>query len=504
MTELAYPSGLPHWSSRMRLLDLRDELRPRRVLGFRNVGVGGVAFHSAEVRRGNVFFAVRGTHRDGGRFAAQALSRGAVAVVAEEPLPLSCPVLVVDDCRRALADAAAFYYGHPSRSLQVVGVTGTNGKSTIVRLLRACLEADRRSVGLIGTIGFEYGGRRVPSNNTTPDPVRLQGWLRDLVDQGAHACAVEVTSHGLVQERVRGVAFDLAVFSNLTQDHLDYHGDMRAYADAKARLFESLDPGAQACVCIDSPGAGRMIEAVAPGVELHTFGERDGADLRAENVRCSLDGTEFDLVTAHGRVELKLPLVGRHNVQNALAAASAALALGVSELTVAAALENVEPVPGRLDMVGRSHGVRVFVDYAHTPDALLKVCSCLAELTEGRLLVVFGCGGDRDRSKRAPMGRVATRLADAVYLTSDNPRSEDPERILDDIMAGCAEFAGELHRIADRRAAIHAAVHDARPGDTVLIAGKGHETCQILHDSVVPFDDSRVARQALAEREAVV
>ncbi|MBM4059582.1 MAG: UDP-N-acetylmuramoyl-L-alanyl-D-glutamate--2,6-diaminopimelate ligase [Planctomycetes bacterium] len=506
MSELAYPSGLPSGQGYVRLRELRDCLQPREVLRWRDLGVDGLAFHSAEVRPGNLFFAIRGAKNDGAIYAQQAVARGAVAMVAETALPVPVPVLVVDNARHALADAARYYYRDPSRAVSVVGITGTNGKTTTAHLVRCCLQADRRQVGLLGTIAYEFGGRRIPAPNTTPDPVRIHGYLREMADRFTSACVMEVSSHSLDQDRVRGVHFATGVFTNLTQDHLDYHGTMEAYCRAKARLFASLQPGATAVLNRDDPASAAMAEALPAGVRTLWFGLSPDADVRAANVVPTADGTRLQMVMPNGSVELFLRLVGQHNVHNALAAAAAALSLGTSELTVASALEDARPVAGRLELVeaplGRPAHVRVFVDYAHTPDALDKICGTLAGLCEGRLHVVFGCGGDRDRSKRAPMAAAVARHAQFAYLTSDNPRSEDPEAILDEMVPGLAAGRAAPRRIVDRAEAIRAAVAAAEPGDTVLIAGKGHETYQIQKDCVVPFDDRLEAARALAAKEA--
>jgi UDP-N-acetylmuramoyl-L-alanyl-D-glutamate--2,6-diaminopimelate ligase len=506
MTELAYPSGLPSGQGFVRLREIRDCLQPREVLRWRDLAVDGLCTDSREARSGNLFFAVPGTKCDGAVYAQQAVAKGAVAVVAEQPLALPVPVLVVPNVRAALADAARYYYRDPSRAVSVVGITGTNGKTTTAHLVRACLQADRRQVGLLGTIAYEFGGRRIPASNTTPDPVRLQGYLREMADRYASACVMEVSSHSLDQDRVRGVRFATAVFTNLTQDHLDYHGTMAAYGQAKSRLFESLAPGSTAVINRDDPTAPLMAEACGRGVRTIWYGLSPEADVRAENLQLGPDGTRFTLVMPNGAVEMFLRLVGLHNVYNALAAAAAAISLGASELTVASALEDARAVPGRLELVEAPAGlggkVRTFVDYAHTPDALDKVCETLASLAEGRLHVVFGCGGDRDRTKRAPMAAAVARHAHAAYLTSDNPRTEDPEAILDDVEKGLVDAVVDVHRIVDRAEAIRAAVGRAAPGDTVLIAGKGHETYQIFKDSVVPFDDRLEAARALAAREA--
>src|SRR5690606_25472818 len=309
---------------------------------------------------------------------------------------------------------------HPSRTLPVVGVTGTNGKTTTTHLLRSCMETARWKVGLLGTIAYEFDGRRLPASNTTPDAARLHGYLREVVDRCLDACVMEVSSHALVQQRVRGVTFRAGVFLNLSQDHLDYHGSMRAYAAAKAALFEMLPRGASACLNLDDPASRIIREAIAPGVETITFGHDRDAMIRAERVRATLQGTRFELTLPHGRVELMLPLPGLHNVQNALAAAAASVALGLSDLTIAQALESAPPVRGRLQRIPSRCPVRVFVDYAHTPDALEKVCATLAQLSERRLLVVFGCGGDRDKAKRPLMARAVSRYAHVAYMTSDN------------------------------------------------------------------------------------
>jgi UDP-N-acetylmuramoyl-L-alanyl-D-glutamate--2,6-diaminopimelate ligase len=506
MTELAYPSGLPSGQGFVRLRELRDCLQPREILRWRDLAVDGLCMHSAEARAGNLFFAIRGSKNDGTLYAQQAVARGAVAVVAEEALALPVPVLVVDNARHALADAARYYYRDPSRALSVVGITGTNGKTTTAHLVRACLQADRRQVGLLGTIAYEFGGRKIPASNTTPDPVRIQGYLREMADRFASACVMEVSSHSLDQDRVRGVRFATAVFTNLTQDHLDYHGTMAEYCRAKARLFQSLQPGACAVINRDDPAASAMAEELGRGVRVLWYGLSPEAEVRAENLRLGPDGTRFTLVMPNGSVEVFLRLVGLHNVHNALAAAASALSLGASELTVAAALEDARSVPGRLELVDTPVGpggrIRTFVDYAHTPDALDKVCGTLRELAEGRLHVVFGCGGDRDKTKRAPMAAAVARHAHVAYLTSDNPRSEDPEAILDDVQKGLPAEGVQVVRIADRAEAIRAAVTRAEPGDTVLIAGKGHETYQVFKDSVVPFDDRLEAARALAARGA--
>jgi UDP-N-acetylmuramoyl-L-alanyl-D-glutamate--2,6-diaminopimelate ligase len=498
-----------------RLAELRELLQPRAVFRLRDdVAITGLADDSRRVRPGSVFFAVPGLAQDGARYAEEAVARGAVAVVSTEPLDLDVPVLMVHDVRTAVADAACAWYRHPSASLDCVGVTGTNGKTTTAYLVRHCLRADDRRAGLLGTIGYDTCGNEVESaKNTTPGPLELQRLLRTTADRGAGACVMEVSSHALVQERVRGTDFDVATFLNLTRDHLDYHLSMREYGAAKARLFAMLKPGAIACLPAGMPYANVMADALHAGVRVVRYGrgplrdEVEPVQIRAHSIRSGLDGSRFTLAMPRGSVDVFLPLPGVFQVDNALAAAATAWALGVSELTIAGALETATPVRGRLEEVvvprprgDRQRAPRVFVDYAHTPDALDKACNAIKSVCPGPLTVVFGCGGDRDREKRPMMAEAVARHADVVFLTSDNPRSEDPERILDDAQAGLVPDPTrdqEFYRVRDRAEAIERAIETSVPGGVVLVAGKGHETGQIVGDDVLPFDDRAVARDVL-------
>ena len=498
------------------LEELRALLQPRAVFRFGQLTeVSGLACDSRKVRAGDVFFAVPGVSQDGAAFAREAVERGAVAVVAADPLDVEVPLLMVGDVRIALADAAVAWFRQPSTSLDLVGITGTNGKTSTAHMVRHCIREDGRRSGLLGTVGYTIGGKAQPAKTTTPGPLELQALLRSMVDRTDSACVMEVSSHALSQQRVRGVDYDVATFLNLTHDHLDYHGSMESYLAAKARLFEMLQPGAVACLPLHDFAAQWIADRLRPGVEVVRFGRDDPeADVWAHSIRPGIDGTELTLVMPHGAVDLFLPLPGAFQVDNAIAAAATAWALGVSELTIAGALETVPAVPGRLEPVvvprrmgdGRA-APRVFVDYAHTPDALDKACRALAEVCDGPLTVVFGCGGDRDRAKRPEMARAVARHADRVYLTSDNPRDEDPDAILDDAAEGLrgdrnsprdATRPQECYRVSDRAEAIHRAVLDADPNGVVLIAGKGHETGQIVAGGEVkPFDDRAVAIDAL-------
>jgi UDP-N-acetylmuramoyl-L-alanyl-D-glutamate--2,6-diaminopimelate ligase len=466
-----------------------------RVTGDASVLVTGIENDSRNVRPGALFVAVRGTHDDGHAFLADAIANGAVAAVLEAPPAVSLPsrvaIVTVADSRRALSTLAAAFYGDPSHALDVVGVTGTNGKTTTVHMLQAVLDVAGVRCGTIGTIGASFGPRSWALANTTPLPPELHGLLASMRDAGARAVAMEVSSHALALGRVDDVRFRVAVLTNVTRDHLDFHETLDAYASAKRRLFSLarravLNAG-------DEHGARWARELAAGGVAVTTYGDRAGADVvpgdvvtTPEESRFTLDGTRY---------RLRLP--GRFNVCNALATIAVARDLGVNDATIAQGLENLERVPGRMERL-RDDGVDVVIDYAHTPDALEHALGALRETVTGKLAVVFGCGGDRDRGKRRDMGATAARLADRTYVTSDNPRSEDPRAIVEEIVAG---IGNRPHVVElDRRRAIERAISEAQPGDAVLVAGKGHESYQIVGSAIFEFDDAAVARHALQLR----
>ncbi len=465
-----------------------------------DVAITGLAGDSRKVNPGDLFVATPGVHHDGLAFVAEALARGAVGVVAHsrESLAPDVPFLGVPDVRAAKALLACEFYGHPSRRLKVVGITGTNGKTTTAHMLRSILTMDGALPGVIGTLGAWLGREHVPLANTTPDAIELQRLMARMVDENLATCVMEVSSHALAQMRVFGIDFDVGVFTNLTNDHLDFHRTMEEYATVKGGLFESLAPGAIAVLNAADPMSERYrrLTRATP----MTYAVARDADVRGDITRLDADGTVVRLRHAASGLSLgiSLRMVGQHNVQNALAAAAAALALGLPPSAIGTGLFSLSSVPGRLESVDCGQDFRVLVDYAHTPDALAAVLTLLRPLTRGRLHVVFGCGGDRDRTKRPLMGGAVAECADELYVTSDNPRNEDPEAILDEVLCGVpAEIAGASHRIVDRREAIASACGAARGGDIVLIAGKGHETTQILGDEVVPFDDREVAREVL-------
>jgi UDP-N-acetylmuramoyl-L-alanyl-D-glutamate--2,6-diaminopimelate ligase len=494
-----------------RFSDLVEVLRPLgaravpprsdRASGAPDPEIHGVSLHTDDVRRGDVFLAVPGTKANGTDFLAEAARRGACAAVVPSPLPsFSLPQVVVPDPRAAVAEVAAAWFGHPSRSLLCAGVTGTNGKTTTALLLRSVLEASGRRTGFLGTIGYQLPSGTLPARHTTPDAVTLQGLLRRTVEEGCEACVMEVSSHALHQSRVRGVSFDLALFTNLSPEHLDYHGHLEAYREAKARLFDDLAPGAIAVLPAVDPASARMAQGTRARVVRYSLAA-DEVDVHGTPLRVDLEGARLAVRTPKGSFEVRSSLPGRHNLENLLAAAAAGYALGIPLDRVGAGLSALDAVPGRLERVDGGGPFAVFVDYAHTETALQRVLEHLAPFTSGRLIVVFGCGGERDRGKRAAMGAVASDLADVVFLTNDNPRSEDPQAILDAILEGMGERRAEARVEPDRRAAIGAAVAEARPGDVVLVAGKGHETVQIVGREARPFDDRAVAREALRGRD---
>jgi UDP-N-acetylmuramoyl-L-alanyl-D-glutamate--2,6-diaminopimelate ligase len=487
-----------------------------RVAALSRAGVvmSGVAHDSRAVSPGAVFVAIHGQRLDGTQFAADAIARGAAAVVAESPAPagIDVPWLTTTDARLALAELAAIFHDRPSERLTVVGVTGTNGKTTTTYLAASVFDAAGRPCGRLGTVTFRVGPSarfERDASHTTPEASEVQAVLREIIDNGCTACAMEVSSHALALHRVAGMRFAAAIFTNLTRDHLDFHGDMASYFAAKRRLFEMLPAGAPAIVNVDDP---RGAELAASLPRVVTYAIDRPADVRARAVHSSLQGLAFDVETVRGPVAIRSPLVGRPNAYNILAVVAMGVALDLPTTAIERGVAALERVPGRFQVVsGPADDVRVVVDYAHTDDALKNLLETARPLTEARLIVVFGCGGDRDRTKRPLMGAVAARLADLVVLTSDNPRSEDPARIIDEIRLGLQPTPepGAPHRRTadvaanpDRRRAIDQAIRQARPGDLVVIAGKGHEKYQVIGDRTLPFDDVEVARLALGQRGA--
>ena len=471
-------------------------------------GVGGgvvarLAYDSREVSAGTVFVAIRGERTDGHDYAAAAAKDGAVVVIAERPLAdvAGVPVVVVPNTRVALARLARVYHRLDeafAAGLRVIGITGTNGKTTTTYLLQSIVRAAGHDCGRMGTIDYDLVDRSIPAPLTTPDSLVLSEQLAEMHASGVGWAAMEVSSHGLDQDRVAGIDFSAGVFTNLSGDHLDYHGDMKRYLAAKVRLFSGLSAGAWAIVNADDPHA-EGIKAASPRQQL-TYGLSSLADVHCQIERIAPAGTSLVLRTPAGTASVSLKLTGRHNVYNALAAAAAAEAMGIELPTIAAGLASLACVPGRLERVDAGDdGPTVLVDYAHTDDALANVLSSLKPLTRGKLLCVFGCGGDRDRTKRPRMAKVAEAHANTIIVTSDNPRTESPQGIIEEIVAGFSPGqAGKVRVEPDRAAAIAAAIREAKADDVVLIAGKGHEPYQLVGAERLPFDDRDVARKCLA------
>jgi UDP-N-acetylmuramoyl-L-alanyl-D-glutamate--2,6-diaminopimelate ligase len=474
----------------LRSADLLEEVR-----GPEDISVEGVAQDSRRVVAGDLFTAWSGTEVDAHDFVVEAVNRGAVAAVVERPVDVSIPQLVVSDGRRAAALAASAVMGFPTLRLVTIGVTGTNGKTTTALVIRHLLQPELKTavVGTLGVLGDE-GVRPGTEGLTTPGPVQVAIWLRELLDEGVDAVVLEASSHALEQHRLDGVSFRVAVFTNLSQDHLDYHGDMEAYRSAKARLVELVAQNGTVVVNVGDPSWEGLDVA---GRSLRTFGVDVAADVTASRLQLDAAGTWFDLGMDGAVRRVRIPLVGRYNVANALAAISAARAVGVPAERIVERLSNMPPVRGRLEPVV-SQPYSVIIDFAHTPAALEGALAAVRPFTAGRLIVVFGAGGDRDRTKRGPMSEAVSSVADLVVLTSDNPRTEDPETILDDLEAG---LHGVPHmRFVDRRDAIRAALDEAREGDTVVLAGKGHETYQVIGLDKRPFDERAIVLELLGER----
>src|SRR5438552_2160046 len=488
----------------MQLKTLAGAIPVRQVIGPLDRAVESIAYDSRRVQRKGRFVSMRGEKNDGHEFIGQAIENGASVIVAErEEKNPRATCLLVENTRPALADLAATFYGLPARRLKLAAVTGTNGKTTTTFLIKHICEKAGLRCGLIGTVRYEIGERVLPAARTTPESLDLQELLAQIANAGCRAAAMEVSSHALTQERVRGLEWDVAVFTNLTQDHLDYHGTMENYFESKAKLFVQLAQQQKkrkpvAVVNMDDHYGEQLLDKIGKKISVITFGMGVRADFRASNYRMEFGGTSYQLDARGKSYLVRLPLIGRFNVANSMAALAAANALGLNLREAVLSLGKSPQVPGRLEMVPAKRKFQVFVDYAHTPDALLNVLKTLRQLEPGRLIVVFGCGGDRDRQKRPLMGRIADQNADYSIITSDNPRKEDPNAILSEIEKGFG--SDRFEKVAGRAEAIVRAIAVAQPRDIILIAGKGHETYQEFADHTVPFDDIQVARRAIEDR----
>ncbi|MDD5748288.1 MAG: UDP-N-acetylmuramoyl-L-alanyl-D-glutamate--2,6-diaminopimelate ligase [Actinomycetota bacterium] len=490
----------------MRLSELLGVLPEKRVGDFDDIDITGLAYDSRTVRSGDAFFCIKGLVTDGHLYAIEAVRKGAVAIFCEKELeesPDSPTVKVfVPDSRRALALCSAKFYRFPSRALKVVGVTGTNGKTTTTFLIeKICAEAGMKS-GLIGTIENHIGQAKEPVTRTTPESLDLSRLLRRMAGEKVEVVAMEVSSHALELRRVVGIDFDMVIFTNLTQDHLDFHISIEEYFAAKKKLFTSDEYGKDrsAFVNADDPFGLELLDDSTLPCTTYSI-DFEGADVRAKNVEISPDGNRFLIESNSASFEAKTNLKGRFNVYNCLAASAVALELGIEPEIIRRGLSTFKGVPGRFESIESGQDFTVIVDYAHTPDGVRNLLEACREIAEGRVIVVVGCGGDRDRSKRPEMGRIATELSNLCIITSDNPRSEEPSQIIEMILEGVkGAFPPDRYRVEiDRRKAIDFAIRAARKNDVVAIAGKGHETGQIFRDRVIPFDDREVAREILSE-----
>ncbi len=487
----------------MLLSRLVDSLSPRELRATADPEITSVVYDSRRVSPGALFVCIRGGKFDGHDFIAQVIEAGASALVVEDPerVPADAgiPFVIVPSTRDALPILGTSFYEHPSRRLKLVGVTGTNGKTTTTYLIESMLGNAGRPTGVIGTLGARMRGIEVETERTTPESVDLQALFARMVSEGIEAAAMEVSSHALYMQRTVGCEFDIGVFTNLTQDHLDFHRTLEEYFGTKLMLFREYpkrsDKPFTGIVNIDDPYGGRVVEATDGSVL--TYGVRNPADIRASQVYATARGVEFHTVCPAGEFDVRMRLGGLFNVYNSLAAVGVGVALGLSVEEIKTGLEAVPAVAGRFESVDCGQDFAVIVDYAHTPDGLENVLRSAREITENRLLVVFGCGGDRDRAKRPIMGRIASELADVCVVTSDNPRTEEPSSIVDEIMTGIDGDRSSVEVDVDRRGAIERALKMAEPGDIVVIAGKGHETYQVFKNETIHFDDREVVRELL-------
>ncbi|MFT9847971.1 UDP-N-acetylmuramoyl-L-alanyl-D-glutamate--2,6-diaminopimelate ligase [Aneurinibacillus sp. REN35] len=492
----------------MQLEELVAPLALQKVAGDKKTEITGIEIDSRLVKPGDLFICLPGFTVDGHNFVAKAVSQGAVAVLAQRPVETDVPVIYVPDTRRAMAVLADRFFGQPTHQLHVIGVTGTNGKTTTTHLIERILGEAGHPTGIIGTIEMRMGKDVREVKNTTPEALDLHRSFRWMKDMGAEYAAIEVSSHALDMGRVRGVRFVTGVFTNLTQDHLDYHETMEKYQQAKGLLFSQLgneydrERMKYAVLNADDP-ASEAFARITPA-QVITYGIHQEADVRARNIAITAFGTTFTLETFVGSIDVTLRMIGNFNVYNVLAAASACLVEGISLEQMKHTLEKIEGVRGRFERVDAGQDYTVIVDYAHTPDSLENVLKTIREFAEAKVYCIVGCGGDRDRTKRPIMASIAARYADVAVITSDNPRSEEPQAIIDEMIAGLvADNVGEERYTAyvDRREAIRETIHRANPKDVVLIAGKGHETYQILKDKTIHFDDKEEAYQAILEKK---
>lgn len=461
--------------------------------------VCGISCNSKTVSDDFVFVAIKGNRDDGHKFIQEAIDRGARAIIVQDQgirvkrQDKKVNLIKVTDTRKVLARLATEFYGNPSSKMKVIGITGTNGKTTVSYLIEALLKTAGFNPAVIGTVNYRFNDKIIPSKNTTPGPIETQSMLAEMLKQGINYTVMEVSSHALNQDRTEGINYHCAIFTNLTQDHLDYHRTLENYFQAKAKLFQNIRPNAFTIINNDD-GYGKKLKNLIPA-EVITYGIDNNADIMAGDIKPDIAHTEFLLTTTKEKVNFKTPLIGQHNVYNILAAVALAVREGLDLSLIKSVIEKFDSVPGRMERIDTKRDFSVFVDYAHTEDALRNVIKSLREFASGKIIVVFGCGGERDKTKRPKMGYAVSELADYAIITSDNPRSENPEEIIEDIEKGIKK--NNYSVVPERKDAIKESLSLAKLGDIVLVAGKGHEDCQILKDKIVHFDDREVIRECL-------
>ena len=484
----------------MKLIDLTEGLETIETSGDLLREVTSIEYDSRKIMPGSLFIAVRGFTTDGNTFIAEAVEKGAAAIITDKSgTRAEVPIILVRDARKAMALIADSFYGSPRNSLVMTAVTGTNGKTTAAYMIKSIFDASGLDCGLIGTINHIVGKEEITAINTTPESPDIHRFLSRMTIEKQNACIMEVSSHALALSRVYGIQFRAAAFTNISRDHLDFHGDFKTYLEAKGRLFSDLSGDSTAVVNLDDPNA-EFIIGVSRGGKILTYGFNDGYDIHPVSFKLKTRGTEAVVSTPSGELEFALPIPGKFNISNAMAAIGIGLACGFSTDTIARGLESMAPVRGRYELIDEGQDFTVIVDYAHTPDALERILTSAREITKGRLISVFGCGGDRDRGKRPEMGEVSARCADYTIVTSDNPRTENPETIISDILNGIPEMA-KHKKIIDRGEGIKEAIKTAAPDDTVVIAGKGHEDYQIIGNKKYHFDDAESVRRLLKAME---
>lgn len=483
----------------MKLSELCSCLKDHKSCDFVEKEVYGITHDSRKVKGGYLFVAIKGHKVDGHDFVVDAIEKGAIALVGEKKIDVTprIPWIIVSNTRSALAALSCRFYGGPSSQMTVVGITGTNGKTTTSYLTKSIIEASGDKAGLIGTIQYQIGNRVIPAQETTPESVEIQSYLSEMLKSGIKYAVIEASSHALSQHRLDGVRFSSAIFTNLSIDHLDYHGNIRNYRAEKLKLVKGLGKEAFAILNADHNASKHFAECTKSQVVWYGIKKKD-ADVTAEIIHMGADVTRLLLNSPWGKIPINVKLAGKHNIYNALAAAANALALGFKIDTIKAGIESLSVVPGRLEKVDCGQDFQVYIDFAHTHQALQVVLSTLREITTGRIILVFGCGGDRDRKKRPKMGHIAEKYADLSWITSDNPRSEDPHSIISEIQKGIRN-QGCFRVQADRKIAIEEAISEAKKGDVVIIAGKGHEQYQITKGTISPFDDREIVRQILQD-----